>query len=186
MARWHQATSHYLSQCWPNTVSPHGVTRPQWVNSYLTHLYQLTRMMTASHRNDFCIAGLCEGNPPVTAGFPSQRASNVQLWCFLLSQHEWAVELQAIISAFYWIKNLVLKGLYGNVILTVRSCFWNVSRGFNNGLVPQSMKLINLTYQKDLQNIEIMVISVFDIFTICIQVYDSHELLLSVINVSCR
>ena len=26
-----QATSHYLSQCWPKSVSPYGVTRPQWV-----------------------------------------------------------------------------------------------------------------------------------------------------------
>ena len=29
----HQATSHYLSQCWPRSMSPNGVTRPQWVNS---------------------------------------------------------------------------------------------------------------------------------------------------------
>ena len=28
----HQATSHYLSQCWPTSLSPYGVTRPQWVN----------------------------------------------------------------------------------------------------------------------------------------------------------
>ena len=28
-----QATSHYLSQCWPRSMSPNGVTRPQWVNS---------------------------------------------------------------------------------------------------------------------------------------------------------
>ena len=26
-----QATSHYLSQCWPRSVSPYGVIRPQWV-----------------------------------------------------------------------------------------------------------------------------------------------------------
>ena len=26
-----QATSHYLSQCWPRSMSPYGVTRPQWV-----------------------------------------------------------------------------------------------------------------------------------------------------------
>ena len=26
------ATSHYLSQCWPRSMSPYGVTRPQWVN----------------------------------------------------------------------------------------------------------------------------------------------------------
>ena len=26
-----QETSHYLSQCWPSSMSPHGVTRPQRV-----------------------------------------------------------------------------------------------------------------------------------------------------------
>ena len=31
MAWCRQATSHYLDQCWPRSVSPHGVTRPQWV-----------------------------------------------------------------------------------------------------------------------------------------------------------
>ena len=31
----HQATSHYLSQCWPRSLSPYGVTRPQWVNIFL-------------------------------------------------------------------------------------------------------------------------------------------------------
>ena len=29
MAWCHQATSHYLSQCWPRSMSPYGVTRPQ-------------------------------------------------------------------------------------------------------------------------------------------------------------
>ena len=28
-----QATSHYLSQCWPRSLSPYRVTRPQWVNT---------------------------------------------------------------------------------------------------------------------------------------------------------
>ena len=32
MAWCHEATSHYLSQCWPRSVSPYAVTRPQWVN----------------------------------------------------------------------------------------------------------------------------------------------------------
>ena len=31
MAWSHQATSHYLSQCWPRSMSPYNVTRPQWV-----------------------------------------------------------------------------------------------------------------------------------------------------------
>ena len=31
MAWCRQATSHYLSRCWPRSMSPNGVTRPQWV-----------------------------------------------------------------------------------------------------------------------------------------------------------
>ena len=31
MAWCRQATSHYLNQCWPRSMSPYGVTRPQWV-----------------------------------------------------------------------------------------------------------------------------------------------------------
>ena len=33
MAWCHQATSHYLSQCCPRSLSPFNVTRPQWVNT---------------------------------------------------------------------------------------------------------------------------------------------------------
>ena len=32
MAWCRQATSHYLSQCWPRSLSPYGVIRPHWVN----------------------------------------------------------------------------------------------------------------------------------------------------------
>ena len=32
MAWCRQATSHYLSQCWPRSMLSNGVTRPQWVN----------------------------------------------------------------------------------------------------------------------------------------------------------
>ena len=35
MAWCHQATSHYLSQCWLKSLSPRGVTRPQWVKNSL-------------------------------------------------------------------------------------------------------------------------------------------------------
>ena len=31
MAWCRQATSHYLSQCWPRSLSPYDVIRPQWV-----------------------------------------------------------------------------------------------------------------------------------------------------------
>ena len=31
MAWCRQAASHYLSQCWPRSLTPYGITRPQWV-----------------------------------------------------------------------------------------------------------------------------------------------------------
>ena len=36
MAWCRQATSHYLRQYWPSSLSPYGVTRPQWVKSWIT------------------------------------------------------------------------------------------------------------------------------------------------------
>ena len=33
MAWCHQVTSHYLSHCWPTSMSSYGITRPQWVNT---------------------------------------------------------------------------------------------------------------------------------------------------------
>ena len=36
MAYCHQATSHYVSQCWPRSVWSNGVTKPQWDYYYST------------------------------------------------------------------------------------------------------------------------------------------------------
>ena len=38
MAWCRRATSHYLGQCWLRSLSPHGVTRPQWVKSVIFKL----------------------------------------------------------------------------------------------------------------------------------------------------
>ena len=32
----HQATSHYLNQCWPSPLSSYGFSRPQWVSFGVT------------------------------------------------------------------------------------------------------------------------------------------------------
>ena len=37
MAWCHHATSQYQSQCWPRSMSPYGITRPQWVDKYLLY-----------------------------------------------------------------------------------------------------------------------------------------------------
>ena len=44
MAWCRQATSHYLSQCWPRSLSPYGVTRPQWVKPALNRELRLAEL----------------------------------------------------------------------------------------------------------------------------------------------
>ena len=56
MAWCRQATSHYLSQCWPRSLSPYGVTRPQCLkcrynvpsspSPILTQVGKLCRLLT--------------------------------------------------------------------------------------------------------------------------------------------
>ena len=41
MAWCRQATSNYMSQCWPRSLSPYGVTRPQWVKLDLSEEWGL-------------------------------------------------------------------------------------------------------------------------------------------------
>ena len=54
----------------------------------------LTFIMTSWHGNTFpVLLALCEGNPPVTGGFPSQMASNSERWYFLCCEPTDAVEL---------------------------------------------------------------------------------------------
>ena len=50
------------------------------------------------------LLALCDGNPPVTGGFPSQRTSNVELCCFHCWQTEQAVE-QTVYFPVFWCLN---------------------------------------------------------------------------------
>ena len=66
MAWCRQATSHYLSQCWPRVTASYGVTRPQWVNllwpnDIIWHRFRSTLahvmaccLTTSSHHQSQC------------------------------------------------------------------------------------------------------------------------------------
>ena len=47
MAWCHQATSHYLSQCWHRSMPSYGITGPQWVN-----IEMLSQQYRYSHYKD--------------------------------------------------------------------------------------------------------------------------------------
>ena len=49
-----QATSHCLSQCWPRSISPYGITRPQCVAEKI--IMDLTQYAHPSHlKSTFCL-----------------------------------------------------------------------------------------------------------------------------------
>ena len=52
---------------------------------------------------------LCAGNLPVTGGFPSQKASNMELWCFLCCQPEQAVEQTIELRAIWDAMTLICR-----------------------------------------------------------------------------
>ena len=63
-----QATNTYLFQCWPRSTTPYGTTR--WrLKSPESWLFAQPFVLVEIKEN---VTGLCEGNPPVTGGFPSQ------------------------------------------------------------------------------------------------------------------
>ena len=53
MAWCHQATSHYLNQCWPRSPMPYGVTRPQWIQYEYTQLCSV-HYQTCYHHVNVC------------------------------------------------------------------------------------------------------------------------------------
>ena len=43
-----QATGHYLSQCWPRSLLPYSIARPQWVNSLASRRCGCKRLVSST------------------------------------------------------------------------------------------------------------------------------------------
>ena len=73
-----QIMSCPLSIIWPHNER-HGISNHRRLDCLLNRLFRRALEKTSRLR----VTGLCEGNPPVTGGFPSQRASdteNISIW----------------------------------------------------------------------------------------------------------
>ena len=89
-----QATSHYLSQCWPRFMSPYGVTRPQWV-----------KMCDSEHR-------LYRGMPQNTCDGKSRLVQEMA-WC----RHVyWHTSDQQWVSLFLVVLQLSLINIRLNMV----------------------------------------------------------------------
>ena len=66
MAWCRQAASHYLSQCCPSSLSPYGVTRPQWVNSQVSHGVEIMIIETRLYKMEKWFVVIIYKPPSVT------------------------------------------------------------------------------------------------------------------------
>ena len=99
MAWCRQATSHYLSQCWTRTLSPYGVTRPQWVKWYQWRNWRNLHFFTKIHSvicllckvifiqawifQNFAQAWMCQNLTFKVGEHPSSSGSSMQYFPYL-------------------------------------------------------------------------------------------------------
>ena len=93
MAWCHQATSHYLSQCWPRSMSPYGVTRTQWVNTdnKMADTMQATFLKNFLNENICILIKISPNNiPKGLVMLPDNNSASVQIMACCYHDQCWA------------------------------------------------------------------------------------------------
>ena len=95
----HQTPSHYLRQCWPNSMTSYAITRPQWVKAYAYYVFFI------KIKNKFLIISNsitdCIGESISTCHFVSHT-----LFAFNWLKVSW---IRYLLSCYFWeIQNMRL------------------------------------------------------------------------------
>ena len=93
MAWCHRATTHYLSQSWPKSLSPNGVTRPQGVN-YLPIGLSMSifgvcideNLNTVINELMFFVGELCHGPSEHACWHGHLKCHNTSCQCVVLNE----------------------------------------------------------------------------------------------------
>ena len=105
--------SRYCGHFSPKTTRKNNNMTLQWRHNERDGVWNHRRLHCLPSRLFRCwsmktsklhINGLCEGNPPVTGGFPSQRVCNAENVSILLRHHESSVRM--IYRCLTWVQNL--------------------------------------------------------------------------------
>ena len=81
MAWCRQATSHYLSQCWPRSLLPYGVTKPQWVKeNHVLSYYICVPNKSESHMLEISVDALWFISLFLHGDILNGYASRITLW----------------------------------------------------------------------------------------------------------
>ena len=120
MAWCRQATSHYLSQCWPRSLSPYGVTRPQWVNlsiecvnDHMTGLEKLC-FIEVIFSSSVLIGSNC---------LQAKILTIKQLLIVLIQMIYWALSQDELNN--FWVRPIVVKPTLRSLLLTLQAWISN-------------------------------------------------------------
>ena len=104
MAWWCQAASHYLSQCWPRSMWPYGITKPQWVHTIIPDLWiqwqmqpcicRVTQAHSSTHYNDVIMSVMVSQITSlmiVCSGTDQRKHHSSALQAFVRGIHWWPV-----------------------------------------------------------------------------------------------
>ena len=69
MAWCQQAPSHYLNQCWPTSLMPYGITRPEWVKGSILWKHDVHSKQSIG-RSPWWASVQTSGNPSVLGPWP--------------------------------------------------------------------------------------------------------------------
>ena len=102
MAWCRQATSHYLSQCWPSSMSPYDDTRPQWDKYLLWENEQFIRLLISKYLLPFIptpphITSYWRNNDVILPCLACQLQRDVGVFVNLGSKH---VDVPTLSSCF--------------------------------------------------------------------------------------
>ena len=125
MAWCHQATSHYLSQCWPRSLLPYGITRLQLVKKFqlLQTLWKLSSIKSGTWHGS-CAPGLMELQYSVNSLAPGRCGSNFKR---AISKHV------TILVHVHYLWNC-------SQVDATEHLWWQVNIASGNGLVPSGSK----------------------------------------------
>ena len=125
MAWCREVTSHYLSQCWPRSVSPYGVTRPQWVQWLIAWWHQTIDYLNQCWlriNQTFCSAHI-----------------NALYQILIISNTKWSAHL----NAYEMLLISIIKNHYNN---------WNCEKTRKKLKTIQKKHQTNLTMTENISN----------------------------------
>ena len=135
--------------CWASSLQwrhnkRNGVSNLQCLDCLLNRLFRRRSKKTSKIR----VTGLCEGNPPVTGGFPSQRASNAENVSILWRHHAVTGDITRIVQGYFIGIGCTNNASVREAALQsfVKRVTWLSAHGFTwNGYVTKTKQYIQWT-----------------------------------------